>query len=128
MSRVSVNAAHGVAVGPYSHAIIAGNLVFLSGQTPLDPQTGQLVTGEIGAQARQCLMNLSAVLRAGGLGLDDVVKCTVFLTDMADFDAMNTVYAEFFAEPYPARTTIAVAGLPLGARIEMEMVASRALT
>ena len=72
-------------------------------------------------------MNLSAVLRAGGLGLDDVVKCTVFLTDMADFDAMNTVYAEFFAEPYPARTTIAVAGLPLGARIEMEMVASRAL-
>ena len=127
MSRVPVNAAHGVAVGPYSHAIVTGNLVFLSGQTPLDPKTGQLVTGEIGEQARQCLVNLSAVLRAGGLGLDDVVKCTVFLTDMADFDAMNTVYAEFFAEPYPARTTIAVAGLPLGARIEMEMVASRAL-
>ena len=125
MSRSAINAGQGVAIGPYSHAIDTGDLVFLSGQTPLDPQTGRLVTGGIGEQARQCLDNLRAVLQASGLDLDDVVKCTVFLTDMADFSDMNAVYAEYFAEPYPARTTIAVAGLPLGAHIEIELVAQR---
>ena len=115
----------GVAVGPYSHAIEAGNLVYLSGQTPVDPATGQLVSGDIAAETRQCLANLGAVLKAAGLSLDDVVKCNVFLTDMGNFAQMNAAYESFFAQPYPARTTVAVAGLPLGARVEIEMVAQR---
>lgn len=123
MPRHAVTAPGAAAVGPYSHAIDTGSLVLLSGQTPLDPATGALVEGSIGDQARQCLANLGAVLAAAGLGFDDVVKCNVYLTDMADFAAMNEVYAEHFSEPFPARTTVAVAGLPLGARIEIELVA-----
>jgi 2-iminobutanoate/2-iminopropanoate deaminase len=123
MTRVPVSAAGAVAVGPYSHAIASGGFVFLSGQTPLDPASGRLVEGDIGRQTRQCLANLGAVLGAAGLGFDNVVECHVFLVDMADFGAMNAEYAEHFSAPYPARTTIGVAALPLGARVEIRMVA-----
>lgn len=123
MARVSVPSSSGVAVGPYSPAVYAHGLLFLSGQTPVDPVTGALVTGDIGSQTGQCMDNLTAVLQAAGLSRDDVVKCNVFLTDMNDFAEMNAVYAAYFSEPLPARTTVAVAGLPLGARVEIEMVA-----
>ena len=114
-------------VGPYSHAATArGELVFLSGQTPIDPATGRLVDGGVATQVRRVFANLERVLAAGGLGFDDVVKVNVFLVDMADFAAMNDVYASVFAAPHPARTTVAVAGLPLGARVEVELVAVRA--
>ncbi len=126
MPRVAVTAPNAAAIGPYSHAVDSDGLVYLSGQTPVDPATGTLVDGPIEAQARQCFANLFAVLAAAGLGPDDVVKCNVFLTDMADFAAMNAVYAEQFDAPYPARTTIGVAALPLGARIEIELIARRA--
>jgi len=114
------------AVGPYSQGIILneGKLVFVSGQTPSDPATGKLVEGDIAVQTRRCLENIRAVLSAAGSAPDKVVKTTVFLTDMADFKAMNAVYAEFFGQTPPARSTIAVAGLPLGARIEIEAIAS----
>jgi 2-iminobutanoate/2-iminopropanoate deaminase len=111
------------AVGPYSLAVAAGDVVFLSGQTPLDPTTGKLVGGDIRAQARQCLENLKTVLTAAGLGFEHVVKTTVFLTNMADFAAMNEAYQSFMVEPYPARSTVQVAALPLGARIEIEAIA-----
>jgi 2-iminobutanoate/2-iminopropanoate deaminase len=112
-------------VGPYSHAVDTGSLVFLSGQTPLDAATGRLIDGDIGARTQKCFDNLFDVLTAGGLGPDDVVKVNVFLTDMADFAAMNEVYARQFSEPYPARSTVAVAQLPLGSDIEIELVAQR---
>lgn len=111
------------AIGPYSQGISLGDLVFVSGQTPLDPATGKIVPGDVAAQARRCLQNVSAVLAAGGSSLDRVVKTTVFLVDMADFAAMNAVYAEFFGTVPPARSTVAVAGLPLGARVEIEAIA-----
>lgn len=111
------------AVGPYSHAVRAGELVYLSGQTPLDPITGALVEGDTATQTKQVFTNLTAVLTAAGLTFDNVVKVNVYLTDMSDFDAMNEVYAHVFSEPYPARTTVAVAGLPLGAQVEIELVA-----
>ncbi len=123
MSRIPITVPGAAAVGPYSHAISSGGFVFLSGQTPLDPATGRLVDGDVGAQTRQCLANLSAVLAGAGLDLGDVVEASVFLTDMGDFQAMNQAYAERFAEPYPARTTIGVAALPLGARVEIRLVA-----
>ncbi|MCU0508182.1 MAG: Rid family detoxifying hydrolase [Anaerolineae bacterium] len=97
-----------------------------SGQTPVDPATGQLVEGDVGAQAAQCFRNLFAVLGAAGLGPEHVVKVNVYLTDMGDFAAMNEAYARQFEQPYPARTTVAVAALPRGARIEIEMIARRA--
>ena len=111
------------AVGPYSHAVEAGELVYLSGQAPLDPATGRLVDGDVTTQTERVFANLSAVLTAAGLTFDDVVKVNVYLTDLADFAAMNEVYAGVFAEPYPARSTVGVAGLPLGARVEIELVA-----
>jgi len=114
------------AVGPYSQAVEAGDDVFLSGQTPIDPATGALVASGLAGQAQQCFDNLAAVLAAAGLTLDDVVKVNVYLTSMDDFAALNEVYAGRFTEPYPARTTVAVAGLPLGARIEIELIARRA--
>ena len=123
--RTAFAATGAVAVGPYSHAVEAGDLVYFSGQTPLDPETGTLVTGGIAAQTKQCFQNLFAVLAAAGLTEGNVVKVNVFLTDMADFAAMNAVYAERFQSPYPARTTIGVASLPLGASIEIEMIARR---
>ena len=113
------------AVGPYSHAVVAGDLLYLSGQTPIDPATGALVDGDVETQTRRVFANLAAVLSAAGLGLDDVVKCNVYLVDMADFATMNAAYAQAFTEPFPARTTVAVAALPLGARVEIEAVAQR---
>jgi 2-iminobutanoate/2-iminopropanoate deaminase len=125
VSRKPVNASGAAAVGPYSHAIDSDPFVFLSGQTPLDSATGKLVTGPIADQTSQCFKNLAAVLHAAGLDESNVVKCTVFLTDMADFPAMNEVYSAFFTAPRPARSTIGVASLPLGAHVEIEMIARR---
>jgi 2-iminobutanoate/2-iminopropanoate deaminase len=125
MPRDAITAGGAAAVGPYSHAVRAGELVFLSGQTPLDPATGRLVEGGVGAQAEQCFRNLFQILEAAGLGSGDVVKANVFLVDMADFATMNEAYARHFDRPFPARTTIGVASLPLGARIEIELVARR---
>ena len=124
MTRVSFSSdAAPRAVGPYSQAVESGDHVFLSGQTPIDPVTGLLVDGDVGEHAGRCFDNLAAVLAAAGLTFDDVVKVNVYLTSMGDFTAMNEVYATRFTEPYPARTTVAVAGLPLGAQIEIELVA-----
>ncbi len=113
------------AIGPYSHGVWAGDLLFLSGQTPIDPATAALVPGGITEQTEQVFDNLEAVLRDAGLSMDDVVKCTVFLTTMDDFPGMNAGYGRRFSEPFPARSTIAVAGLPLGAMVEIELVALR---
>jgi 2-iminobutanoate/2-iminopropanoate deaminase len=111
------------AIGPYSQAVRAGSLLFCSGQIPLDPNTGALVEDDITAQTRQVLANVDAILKAAGASFDQVVKTTVFLADMKDFGAMNEVYATFFASPAPARSTVAAAGLPRGARIEIEVIA-----
>ena len=108
---------------PYSSGIRSGDHVFLSGQTGVDPATGALVEGGVAAQAEQVFKNLARVLAAAGLSLGDAVKCNVYLTDIGDFQAMNAVYARQFEAPYPARTTVAVAALPGGARIEIELVA-----
>jgi 2-iminobutanoate/2-iminopropanoate deaminase len=113
------------AVGPYSQAVVSGDHVFLSGQTPIDPATGTLIEGSIAEQAQRCFDNLAAVLEAAGLDFGDVVKVNVYLTEMADFGEMNGVYAQQFEEPFPARTTVAVAALPLGARVEIELVARK---
>lgn len=110
-------------VGPYSQALIAAGLVFCSGQIPLEAASGRLVEGDIRAQARTALKNLAEVLLAAGSGLDKVVKVTVYLADLADFQAFNEVYQEFFRAPYPARTTVEVKGLPRGARIEVDAIA-----
>jgi 2-iminobutanoate/2-iminopropanoate deaminase len=123
MARKAITTEGAAAVGPYSHAVRAGKLVYLSGQTPLDPATGKLLEGDVKLQTAQCFQNLFAVLKAAGLTPDNVVKVNVFLTDMADFKDMNEVYAAHFQKPYPARTTIGVASLPLGARIEIELIA-----
>jgi 2-iminobutanoate/2-iminopropanoate deaminase len=125
MSRKAFNVAGAAAVGPYSHAIESGDLIFLSGQTPIDSQTGKLVEGGIAQQTKQCFENLFKVLTSAGLTPDNVEKVNVFLTDMSNFVAMNEVYSKQFSEPYPARTTIGVAALPLGAQIEIEMIARR---
>ena len=112
------------AIGPYSQAIDSGaGLVFVSGQLPIDPATGAFPEGGVAEQARQSLLNAQAILRAAGLELADVVKTTVFLADMGDFAAMNAVYAEFFAEPYPARAAFQVGALPRGAKVEIKAVA-----
>ncbi len=111
------------AIGPYSQAIHTDGFVFAAGQTGLDPSTMELVAGGVEAQARQVLTNLRHVLEAAGTGMDRVVKTTVFLTDMANFAAMNAVYMEFFPENPPARSTVAVAGLPKGGLVEIEAVA-----
>lgn len=111
------------AVGPYSQAIAANGFVYAAGQIPLVPETKQLVDGDISAQTRQVLENVKAVLEAAGTSLDRVVKTTVFLMDLGDFAAMNAVYATYFGDVPPARSTIQVAGLPYGARVEIEVVA-----
>lgn len=113
MSRKAYTAKEGVTVGPYSHAVESGEFVFLSGQTPVDPTTGKMAEGDITAQTKQCFKNLFSVLECAGLTFDDVVKVNVFLTSMSDFQEMNSVYAEHFSAPYPARTTVAVVELPL---------------
>ncbi|MBC9784063.1 RidA family protein [Heliobacterium chlorum] len=125
MARKTFSAAGAVAVGPYSHAVESGDLIFLSGQTPIDSETGKLVEGDITNQTEQCFKNLFNVLEAAGLTHDDVEKVNVFLTDMGNFAAMNAVYSKHFSSPYPARTTIGVAALPLGAQVEIEMIARR---
>ena len=112
------------AIGPYSQALRAGGFLFTAGQVGFDPTTGELVDGGIAEQTRQVLQNIRAILEAGGSGLAQVVKTTVFLVDMADFAAMNEVYAEVFGAHRPARSTVAVAALPRGARVEIEAVAA----
>jgi len=114
------------AVGPYSQAIRSGNLLFCAGQIPLDPKTGQLVSGDIATQTRRVLDNISALLKAAGLTFGQVVKTTIFLTDMNDFQAVNEVYATYFREEPPARSTVAVAALPKGANVEIEVIAAAA--
>ena len=111
------------ALGPYSHAIALGDLVFCSGQLGLDPASGELADG-VEAQAERALSNLMAVLDAAGLGPADVVKTTIFLADMADFPKVNAVYGRFFPEPYPARSTVQVAALPKAGLVEIEAVAA----
>jgi 2-iminobutanoate/2-iminopropanoate deaminase len=111
------------AIGPYSQAVVAGGLVYASGQIPLDPATGQFAEGGVGEQTAQVLRNLSAVLEAAGSSLARVVKTTVFLADMGDFAAMNEVYATFFADEPPARSTVQAARLPRDARVEIDVVA-----
>ena len=111
------------AIGPYSQAVRAGNLVFASGQIPIDPATGEFVAGGITEQTEQVLRNLSAVFEAAGLGLAQVVKTTVFLADMDDFAAMNEVYGRFFPQQPPARATVEAARLPRDARVEIEAIA-----
>jgi len=112
------------AIGPYSQAVRAGQLLFVSGQVPLDPATGQIVSGDIAAQTRRVFDNLGAVLKAGGRSFADVVRTTVFLADMNDFAAVNEVYGTYFSEPYPARATVQVARLPKDARVEIDLIAS----
>lgn len=113
------------AVGPYSQAGEAGGFVFASGQLPIDPSTGKFPEGGIQAQTRQSILNAREVLKAAGLDLSDVIKTTVYLSDMADFAAMNSVYAEYFKEPYPARSAVAVRTLPKEALVEVECIAVR---
>ena len=108
------------AIGPYSQAVKAGNTVYLSGQIPLDPQTGELVTGDIEAQVRQVFENLRAVARASGGDLANTVKLNVYLTDMGNFQTVNKVMAEYFAQPYPARAAVGVAALPRGTTVEVD--------
>jgi 2-iminobutanoate/2-iminopropanoate deaminase len=112
------------AIGPYSQAVKAGDLLFVSGQIPVDPSTGALVGGDIGAQTERVLRNLSEILEAAGASLDHVVRTTVYLADMADFAAMNEVYARAFSAPAPARSTVQAACLPKNARVEIDVIAS----
>lgn len=111
------------AIGPYSQAVMVGSSVYLSGQTPIDPATGELVAGDIGAQARQVFENLKAVLAAAGLGFDNVARVGIYLTDLGNFVAVNEVMKTYFNEPYPARSTIGVAALPKAAQVEIDMIA-----
>ena len=112
------------AIGPYSQAVRAGSLLFVSGQIPLDPETGQLIAGDITAQTHRVLKNLAGILEAAGASLDRVVRSTVYLADMADFAAMNAVYATYFSMPAPARSTIEAARLPRDARVEIDVIAT----
>ncbi|WP_033150457.1 RidA family protein [Prevotella sp. RM4] len=125
MKKVISTSKAPAAIGPYSQAIQVGNLVFASGQIPIDPATGSFVEGGVKEQARQSLTNVKAILDEAGLTLDNVVKTTVFLADMNDFADVNAVYAEFFAEPYPARSAVAVKTLPKGALVEIEVIAAQ---
>ena len=125
MKKVITTTKAPAAIGPYSQAIQVENLVYTSGQIPIDPATGVFVEGGIKAQTRQSLLNVKAILEEAGLTMSDVVKTTVFMADMNDFSDMNTVYAEFFAEPYPARSAVAVKTLPKGALVEIEAVAGK---
>lgn len=111
------------AIGPYSQAIEAGNMVFVSGQLPIDPTTGEFAPGGADAQIKQSLTNVSAILTQAGLSLKNVVKTTIFMADMADFAAVNEVYKTFFAEPFPARSAVAVKQLPKNALVEVEVIA-----
>jgi 2-iminobutanoate/2-iminopropanoate deaminase len=112
------------AIGPYSQAVRAGSLLFVSGQIPLDPATGAMVEGDIRAQTAQVLRNLGAILDAAGASFDHVVRATIYLADMQDFAAVNDVYGTCFSAPAPARATVQAAGLPKGARVEIDVIAS----
>ena len=112
------------AIGPYSQAVKCGNMLFCSGQIPLDPDTGELVAGDITCQAEQVMKNIAAVLFAAAINFDDVIKTTIYLTDMADFSAVNEVYGKCFHDHKPARSTVAVKSLPRGAMLEIEVIAS----
>lgn len=112
------------AIGPYSQAVACGNMLFCSGQIPLDPATGEVVAGDISRQAEQVMSNIAAVLSAAGIGFDDVVKTTIYLVDMADFAAVNEVYGSRFQSHKPARSTVAVKSLPRGVQLEIEVIAS----
>jgi 2-iminobutanoate/2-iminopropanoate deaminase len=111
------------AIGPYSQGVRAGGLVFLSGQIPLDPVTGELVGGDVAAQTEQTMKNLGAVLAAGGCSFDDVVRTTIYLVDLSHYALVNQIYGRFFHPPYPARSTVQVAALPRGAQVEIDVVA-----
>ena len=126
MTRTAVYSATApAAIGPYSQGVWADDLLFLSGQTPIDPSTGALVPGDVSAQTERVFDNLGAVLAEAGLSFDEVIKCNVFLVSMKDFAIMNDAYRRRFSAPFPARTTVAVAELPMGARVEIELVARR---
>lgn len=111
------------AIGPYSQAVRSGNLLFCSGQIPLDPKSGEIVSGDIAAQTRRVLDNIAAVLRAEGLSFDSVVKTTIFLTNLGDFQKVNEIYGSYFEQNPPARSTVQVAALPKGANVEIEVIA-----
>jgi 2-iminobutanoate/2-iminopropanoate deaminase len=111
------------AIGPYSQAVRVGSTIYCAGQIPLDPKTGQIVSGGIDMQSRRVLDNIAAILRAEGLSLEDVVKTTIFLIDLADFETVNEIYATYLKQAPPARSTVQVAALPKGARIEIEVIA-----
>ena len=125
MPKTVIETSKSKAIGPYSLGMAAGDFVFLSGQIPLDSATGKLVPGGIEAQTEQVFANIKALLDAAGVAMKDVVKATVFMTDLKDFAAMNVIYTKHVAAPYPARSTIQVAGLPMGATVEIEMIAYR---
>ena len=123
MSRLAIGSPHApAAIGPYSQAVRSGNTVFLSGQTPLDPATGQLVEGDIATQTRRVFDNLLAVCQAAGGSFEQIVRVGIYLTDLGDFAAVNAVMAEYFTAPYPARSTIEVSGLPRGAQVEVDAI------
>ena len=111
------------AIGPYSQAVRSGRFLFCSGQIPLDPKSGQIVSGDIGAQTRRVLDNIAAVLRAEGLTFDNVVKTTIFLTDLGDFQTVNEIYGSYFRQDPPARSTVQVSALPKGAKVEIDAIA-----
>ena len=124
MSNQAVHTANApAAIGPYSQAVAAGNTLYISGQLPINPATGEFAGADIVAQTRQSLTNMKAILEANGMTMADVVKTTVLLADIAEFAAMNAVYAEFFSAPYPARAAYQVAALPKAARVEIEAIA-----
>lgn len=110
------------AIGPYSQGITAGGLLFVSGQLPIDPEAGGLVKGDISTRVEQIFKNMAAIIEAAGASMSDVMKVTLFLTDMNDFQAVNEVYGKHFTDPFPARSTVQVAGLPLGSNIEAEAI------
>jgi 2-iminobutanoate/2-iminopropanoate deaminase len=112
------------AIGPYSQGVRAGNLLFVSGQVPIDPATGNIIDGDIAAQTDRVMRNLAAILEAGGATMDNVVRCTVYLADMNDFAAMNEVYGSYFSQPAPARATIQAVRLPKDARVEIDVIAA----
>jgi len=125
MPRKAITANGAISVGPYSHAIDSDGLVYFSGQTPIDPKTGSLISDNIKDQTKQSFANLFNVLNSAGLTSDDVIKVNVYLTDMKNFNEMNEIYASQFNTPYPARTTIGVKELPLNALVEIEMIARK---
>ena len=126
MKRIIATTEAPAAVGPYSQAVAVGNLLFCAGQIPLDPVTGEIVGTDVTAQTERVCQNIAGVLKANGMTFANAVKVTVFLTDLANFAAMNAVYAKYFTEPFPARSTIQVAGLPRGSQVEIEVTAAAA--